>query len=210
MLLPDIATNHVISTGELFMKALVHTIAVPTGTHRFGAFGWDADRHILVTECDEKPYIFSFRSDSLDTETLRDPTSHDFISFNVEGREGGSPDTITMHDSIDSEESFGMIKPESLLLYELERIQPGLYGERPANGREPYRIIALGSVERDSFLILRPPLSDGYLILFVPTGFTDSTEWVLAMERPWEYELSFTTGKSLCIPDIRRKDAVRK
>lgn len=209
MFLSEIATNHMTGTGALFMKALVGTIAAPTGAHRFGAFGRDADRHILLTECRGKPYTFSFGSDSLDIATLRDPTSHDFISFNVEEREGLSG-AITMHDSMDPEESFGLIAPESMLLYELERIRPGMYGERPANGREPYRIIALGSVERDSFLILCPPWSDGYLILFVPNAFTESTEWVLAMARPWEYELVFVTGKSLCIPKIRRKDAGRK
>lgn len=208
MILTDIATNRLDADGRLFVKAFVTTLAVPSGTHRFGAFGRDADRHILVTECDGKPYIFSFKSDSLDSEMLRDPVSHDFISFIV-ADEGGLPSALTMCDSMNPEESGAVIKPESAKFYALERIMFSEYGERPIDEKELYHVIALGSVGQDSFLVLNRSRSDERVILFVPDKFTDSTKWVLAKASPWEYELMFITGKGLCIPDLRRIDARR-
>jgi hypothetical protein len=211
MFINELANNRFDKYGHLLMKTLAKTLAVPPGIHNEGAFGRDGKRHILVTECAGKPYLLSIDSEVIDAEKLlASPYEHAYISYIVEEYEG-HPSTITMQDLLtpDIISESVVIGRDTVQPYALERITPSEYGHRVVDNKVPYHIIALGSFERDTFLVLHHPESVDYQLLFVPDEFSASTEWTLAKVRPWEYELWFRVGKCLCLPSIRRKDARR-
>lgn len=207
-MLQTITNNWLDTFGFLHLKALMPKRDIPTGTHDHLAYGEDrtdknAVRHILVTEHEGLPILCSM-SETAASELNLDCTFYSDTYYFVK-QMNGHPVTIQRDDRIATSE---ILKTDAMRFYSLISRNEETYKEQRLSNTDPYQIVAISSAGADPFIVLKGnPGIDAFLLLFVPKSFTNTTEWLLAEDKPWEYELYLETDKYLRIPDIRKKVA---
>jgi hypothetical protein len=194
--------NYIGTDGRLYLKVLAEVPTIPAGTHRYLASGRDKDKYVLVTVCQEKPYLFVMEEAVFFSKLHIDPFNCGYMTFIVE-KTDGHPVTMRMHDERNPHTIHETVDTMSLRLYALRSLGDKAYKTRPVEDKKNTQTVALCDIGPDPFIVLEGAVgSSEYLLMFVPKAFTETIEWTLAQGKPSAYELMLTSEKCLRYPTL--------